>query len=148
MRKAADVSFVALRIVLAVLFIYAGMIKVVNVEAFADQIDNYRLLPYLINALAAAILPWLEIVCGSLLLLGPWRKGAALGLAVLNVMFLIAVTSALARGLDITCGCFSLADAGMRIGVTKLVENIFLTAGAFIVYYRTLLAPSKSLDQV
>jgi putative oxidoreductase len=145
--RVLNVFLVALRIALALLFIYAGMIKAFNVEAFAAQIDNYRLLPYFLSTLVAAILPWLEMLCGSLLLLRFWRKGAALGLAVLNVVFLFAVVSALARGLDITCGCFSLADTGMRIGITKLVENILLTTGAFIVYYHALSAPAKSLDQ-
>jgi putative oxidoreductase len=145
--RVLNAFLVALRIALALLFIYAGLIKVVNIEAFANQIDNYRLLPYFTNALVAAILPWLEILCGSLLLLRFWRKGAALVLVTLNVIFLFAVVSALARGLDITCGCFSLSDTGMRIDVTKLVENILLTAGAFVVYYQALLVPSKSLDQ-
>ena len=94
------------RIVLGAVFIYAGVVKVADTTAFAGSIAAYRILPYFGNYLLASVLPWLEIICGAILVVG-WRvRGAAVVIALLNVVFIVALLSALARGLDIDCGCF------------------------------------------
>ena len=94
------------RLVLAAVFIYAGFIKAHDVIAFAGQIANYQLLPYAWNYLVAATLPYLELLCGFLLLLNRRVRPALLVLLVLNLVFIAALASAQARGFDIDCGCF------------------------------------------
>jgi uncharacterized membrane protein YphA (DoxX/SURF4 family) len=98
------------RIVLGAIFLYAGALKVVDPKAFAGSIEAYRLLPYFGNYLAASIIPWIEIICGLVLVTG-WR--AKLGATVtilLNLVFIAAMVSAIARGLEIDCGCFKQGD--------------------------------------
>ena len=97
-----DILELVLRWALALVFIYAGAVKIMDPNGFAEQIDNYRVLPYILVTLMAAILPWIEVLCGLLLILGKSIKGSSLILIVLNVVFLIAISSAMARGLDIT----------------------------------------------
>lgn len=98
------------RIILGAVFIYAGIMKISDTTTFAGSIAAYRILPYFGNYLLASILPWLEILCGALLVVG-WRiRGAAVIITLLNVVFIIALLSALARGLDIDCGCFRPGD--------------------------------------
>ena len=100
-----------LRVVLATIFVYAGALKINDAVAFAGNIAAYKLLPYFAVYLAAAILPWLEICCGLLLIIG-WRVRAAAGMVVLlNIVFIIALAAAMVRGLDIDCGCFKQAGA-------------------------------------
>jgi len=94
------------RLILAAVFIYAGAIKAHDVVGFAGQIAHYQLLPYAWNYLVAAILPYLELLCGILLLLNRRVRPAVLALFILNLIFIVALGSALARGLDIDCGCF------------------------------------------
>lgn len=110
----------------ALIFILAGISKILTPTTFAQDIDNYRLLPYLLVTLMAVALPWIELVCGILLISGVGRRGAALLLLLMCVMFLIAIGSAMARGLDITCGCFTMTSNGMKVGYTRLIEDVVL----------------------
>lgn len=95
------------RLALAGVFIYAGVIKANDIAAFAGQIANYKILPYAWNYLIASILPYLELLCGMLLLLNMRVRPAVLVLFCLNVIFICALTSAMVRGFDIDCGCFN-----------------------------------------
>ena len=96
----------AVRITLGVLFIYAALLKIADPVAFAGSVAAYRILPYFASYLTAAVLPFLELVCGVLLVCGYWVKGGALIIAGMNVVFIAALASAIVRGLDIDCGCF------------------------------------------
>ncbi len=124
--KSWDRLTLLLRWFVAAIFIFAGTSKILNPDTFARDIDNYRLLPYLLVTIMAIILPWLEVLCGIFLIVGKWKKGAAITLLVLTFMFLIAIGSAIARGLDITCGCFSMTIEGTKVGYTRLVEDVVL----------------------
>jgi uncharacterized membrane protein YphA (DoxX/SURF4 family) len=76
------------------------------------MVYNYRLLPgALVNALAL-VMPWIELLVGILLVVGAWRREAALVAAVLLVVFLGAIGWNLARGHAIDCGCFDVRSAG------------------------------------
>ena len=106
MTKLRLILFHASRLLLGGIFIYAGVLKGQDPVAFAGQVANYQLLPYAWNYLVAAILPYLEILCGSLLILNRWVRPATLILGVLNLVFIVALSSLLVRGIDIDCGCF------------------------------------------
>lgn len=135
--------FLALRWFIGALFIYAAIAKIANPMAFAAQVDNYRLLPYFWVTLVAAILPWLELACGLLLIFGKWLPGTTLVLVILNLAFLIAIITALAKGLDISCGCFSVGGEGTRIGIKKLIENILLSLATIAIYWHVLSSSAK-----
>jgi uncharacterized membrane protein YphA (DoxX/SURF4 family) len=125
-----------LKWLVAAIFIFAGISKLLNPATFARDIDNYRLLPYLLVTLMAIILPWLEVLCGIFLIVGSWKRGAAFVLLVLTFMFLIAISSAIARGLDISCGCFSMTLEGTKIGYTRLIEDVILFAIILLINLR------------
>jgi len=98
----------SVRIILGAIFVYASLDKIANPQAFADIINNYRVLPVqLVNPLAI-FLPWLEFITGLFLISGKWVKGSLLIYSTLLVIFIIALSQALIRGLDISCGCFSV----------------------------------------
>ena len=99
-------AYLGSRLTLAVVFIYAGVVKSNDIVAFAGQIANYQILPYAWNYLVASILPYLELLCGLLLLLNLRVRPAVLVLFVLNVIFMFVLSSAIIRGFDIDCGCF------------------------------------------
>ncbi len=120
----------------ALIFLYAGVVKIANPVLFAEQIDNYRLLPYLLVTIMAIFLPWLEVFCALLLILGKWTRGASLILMVLVAVFLVAIASAMARGLDITCGCFGATAESSKVGWQKLIEDVFLFAAIALVFYQ------------
>ncbi len=98
--------WLALRLGLGALFIYASLYKIVSPGAFAHQIYNYKILPpWAINPVAI-VLPWLQFFCGLALLINRGVRGASVLIFAMLVVFQAAVASALVRGLNISCGCF------------------------------------------
>lgn len=95
-----------LRITLGSLFIYAGSVKALNPEVFAADIESYHLLPYWMVYLLALYLPFLELLCGGLLIFKKAYLPVLTILAGLMLVFTLAIASAWIRGLDISCGCF------------------------------------------
>ena len=126
---------ITLRWSIAVIFIVAGITKILNPFTFAEDIDNYRMLPYLLVTIMAIVMPWLEIFSGIFLVVGKLRQGAIFILLLLNVIFLIAITSAIIRGLDITCGCFAITNEGTKVGITRLIQDILLFVSLIYIYY-------------
>ena len=95
-----------LAIAVGAVFVYAGVLKALDPARFAGDITNFKLLPWHATVLLALYLPWLEIICGAALIFKQLYSGALLLLGLLCVVFLGALGSAKARGLDISCGCF------------------------------------------
>lgn len=95
------------RLVLGIVFVYASWDKILHPEAFSQAVQNYRIVPLAAVNLFALVLPWVELICGFLLLLGLFTGGSSLLVSLLLVLFLVALSSALIRGIDISCGCFS-----------------------------------------
>ncbi len=122
-----------LRVALGAVFIVASLDKIQNPEAFATSIANYRLLPYkLINGIAI-VLPWVELVTGTLLVLGVWIRASTMILWGLLLAFSVAISQALARGLDISCGCFSTNPVAERMSWWTLIwDLIWLSWGILI----------------
>jgi putative oxidoreductase len=96
------------------IFIYAGVMKIFDPVGFANDIDNYKILPWPLTVRLAFYLPWLEILCGLAVILGLLYRGGLLILTVLISIFILASVIAKARGLDITCGCFGHASKYLR----------------------------------
>ena len=84
------------------------------------------------NALAV-MLPWVEALTGLLLVVGLWRREAALTSALLLAMFLVAVGWALAHGIDVeNCGCFSVSGEGRAAGLKLILQDVGLLAVALV----------------
>jgi uncharacterized membrane protein YphA (DoxX/SURF4 family) len=99
--------FDILRILFGGVFIYASISKILNPKAFAEVVFNYRVLPDVLINLAAVVLPWIEAIAGLGVVLKRWIVGS---LAILNgllVIFSALILLSIARGIDISCGCFS-----------------------------------------
>jgi len=124
------IALLLARWIIAAVFLYAGVVKILDPAAFAVDINNYRLMPYPVAGMTAAVLPWLEVMCAGLLVSGRWMRGAALILVALNTVFLLAILSAMVRGLDISCGCFGSGPESSSVGIRHLVEDLLLLLGS------------------
>lgn len=120
-----------LGIAVGAVFIYAGAVKALDPGQFAADIGNYRLLPHPAAVALALYLPWLEVVCGSALVFKKMHRGALPVLVALCVVFIGALLSAKARGLDIACGCFGNAHPHPP-GMSLLLDAILLAALIFL----------------
>jgi uncharacterized membrane protein YphA (DoxX/SURF4 family) len=101
---------VAIRVLVALVFLTAAYGKVRHWTVLQGVVANYRLLPAVLAAPVAYLLPPVEAMLGAALLLGlgsPWPESGA---AVLLLLFAAGMGINLARGRRyIDCGCFQSA---------------------------------------
>jgi uncharacterized membrane protein YphA (DoxX/SURF4 family) len=82
------------------------------------------------------VFPWIEAVCGLALVFGRFEKGAALVVSLMMVVFTGLILYNGYRGLNIACGCFSLAaHAPSNIAVNTLRNLLILAAGAWVLFF-------------
>ena len=131
-----------LRLVLGVVFIYASIDKIDKPGGFAEAIYNYRMMPHATIDLMAIVMPWLELLCGILIIIGLFVRGSALLIGFMLLVFIVAISFALVRGLDISCGCFKV-EGGHTLALGLLVRDILMFfASAVVVIFG---GPSFSL---
>src|SRR5438046_10009843 len=99
-----------LAVIVGGIFVYAGVLKIIDPVQFGLDIDNYKMLPWLVSVRLAFYLPWLEILCGLAIIFRVLCRGGLSILTLLVLVFIGATIAAKARGLDITCGCFGHAS--------------------------------------
>jgi putative oxidoreductase len=142
-----DKMIFLLSLVLATVFIYAGISKFRDPLQFADSIAAFALLPATFVNLVALSIPPLEVVCGLLLLWSSSRRLGALTVGVASAIFFIALASALLRGLTLDCGCFG-AGAPSRPGMwLELALDAVLGAASLLIYLRSI-ARSSAADSL
>jgi uncharacterized membrane protein YphA (DoxX/SURF4 family) len=108
--KAGPLIFAMGRIVLGAVFVWASWDKILDPAAFAEAIANYQIVSPALGGPAALILPWIELVCGACLILNRWTRGSALICTLLLAVFMGALGYNIHRGMDISCGCFTLDE--------------------------------------
>src|SRR6059036_1280834 len=118
-------------LIVAGIFIYAGAIKALDPVQFANDIDNYKILPWPISVALAFYLPWLEIFCGFALVVRLLYRGALSILTMLILTFTLVTIAAKVRGLDITCGCFGHASQHWSFPA-HLATNLGILAGLIV----------------
>ena len=123
---------VAVRIALGLVFVYAGILKIIDPVAFAGSVAAYKILPYGLNYLVAAILPWVEVTCGALLMAGYRIRAAACIIISMNFVFMVAFASTIVRGLDVDCGCFRQGGKKTAAWIAILRDALFLAAAIFL----------------
>lgn len=108
--RARNVLIWILRLGAAGLFLYAAVLKVLDPREFLTAIESFRLFPYPVALAGVYLVPWLEITAAVALLTPALRAGGVLTLLVLMLFFTGIIMVSLARGLDITCGCFGATN--------------------------------------
>jgi uncharacterized membrane protein YphA (DoxX/SURF4 family) len=96
----------AARLLLGGVALYAGGIKLGDLDGSAWAVRAYDLLPDDLADAAGHVLPFAEVLLGLLLVVGLATRWAAAGFGLLLLAFSVGIASAWARGLAIDCGCF------------------------------------------
>lgn len=113
----------ACRWVLAAVFLFAGLPKIVNPHEFALIIDAYGLLPEMAVMPVAYILPLAEVIAALAILRG--RIEGLWSAAFMMICFIAVLSYGIHFGLDIDCGCFGPEDpehkafSGLRIALIR-----------------------------
>lgn len=98
------------RILVAAVFLYAGIVKAGTSERFAMTIAQFSILPPQAVGIAAMVLPWLEILAAVLLLVPVTARLGAVSAAGLLVVFIGVLAWGIHQGWAIDCGCFGNGD--------------------------------------
>ncbi len=125
-----------MRLYIGSVFVIAALPKIASPYDFALSVATYQILPLSAVNLFAIVVPWLELSAGMLLIAGFWTRPAALIASALMVMFIVALSIALAKGLDINCGCFASSDAADEIGYRTLFRDFsWLVLSIFLLFF-------------
>lgn len=115
------------RLILGGVLIFSGASKRAQpVEEFAVVVESYGILPPDPSQSAAAVLPWVELFVGFALVFGYFTPLASAGAGALLAIFLLALISTKARGIELpNCGCFG---AGLHVPawVTMTMDSLLL----------------------
>jgi uncharacterized membrane protein YphA (DoxX/SURF4 family) len=138
-----DVVGTLARLGLAAVWLISGGIKAADPDQTYVAVRAYDVLPTAGVEVVAALLPWLELALGALLVAGIGTRLVAVLSAVLLLAFVAGVTQAWARGLSIDCGCFGGGGA-VESGETTYVQELLRDAG-FLVMAGWLIARPRTL---
>lgn len=117
------------RLAIGVVLVAAAAPKIADPGAFAWAVGRYEF-PWAPAGPVAVFLPWIELFAGLAVLAIPALRRGALGLAAgLFAGFAAAGAAALLGGLNIPCGCFSLASDAAPLGWGHVAANL---AGACV----------------
>ncbi|OGL42544.1 MAG: hypothetical protein A2161_20525 [Candidatus Schekmanbacteria bacterium RBG_13_48_7] len=125
-----------LRVIMGSLFVYASIDKIINPKAFFEIVTNYHSLPHAAIPIFSVILPWIECLAGSFLILGIFSKNNSLVLVLLLSLFAIAIFAANLRGINTACGCFTTSNGGKADWGLILRDLLLIFAGIQILLGR------------
>jgi uncharacterized membrane protein YphA (DoxX/SURF4 family) len=134
----------AARLLLGLVLVVAGALKLPDPAAAVRAVRAYRLLPEGLVGPVAFGLPVVEIAVGLALLAGVFVRTAAVAAAVLMVVFVAAVGSAWARGLQIDCGCFG-GGGQVGAGQTAYPAEVARDVGLLLVALALARRPASRL---
>jgi len=124
--------------VLAGVFGWSGLHKVIDPAGFSLSVFRVHLIPYAVVNVVSLWIAWLEFTCAIVLLFIPRFRVAALWLVLcLLIVFSLGLGINLILGSHMACGCFSSSPMAHPISWLELLKNlglIFVDIYALIAY--------------
>lgn len=96
------------RLIPGIVFVYAGITKIVNIPWFIRSIEAYQI-PFLqapFSDILGHVLPIVEIIAGLLLVVGLLTRGSAAAILLMLLAFMGGIVWVWSQGISIDCGCF------------------------------------------
>ncbi len=113
-----------LRLLLASVFLVAGIVKLLGLADFVQSVGDFGLVPDGFVYQTAVLVVVAELVIGSAVALN--RRWSLVGVLVLLGLFFTVLIYGIVLGLDIHCGCFG---PGIRV---SLKSQLFLDVGLVV----------------
>jgi len=123
-----DIVGTVARLGLAAVWLISGTLKAIDPDQTYVAVKAYDVLPKSSLEVVAALLPWVEIAFGVLLLAGAGIRIVAVLSLLLLAVFMAGVAQAWARGLAIDCGCFGGGGA-VDPGDTAYLQEVLRDTG-------------------
>lgn len=121
------------RLGLGLVFVWAGAVKLLDIQAFGVVLARYSLLPEALLLPAAVGLPLLEVVAGLGLMAGV--RGSLGLVSGMLALFAGVLWFGVLQGLEIDCGCFSPGELASHDGLRQaLYRDLAMLAVAAHLY--------------
>ena len=143
--RVRDVVGLLARLVLGGTLVAAGVLKVGDPGGSIRAVNAYQLLPLGVAEWVGYALPYVEIAVGLLLVVGLFTRFSAAVAVLLMAAFVIGISSAWARGLQIDCGCFG-GGGVVAPGETNYVPDLARDAGLLLLALWLLVRPHSTLS--
>jgi uncharacterized membrane protein YphA (DoxX/SURF4 family) len=140
-RRSMRQTVLALRVILAGIFLYSGLIKASASAQFAIALAPFTLVPETWIRPLSILLPLSEIAAGLLILVSPTKHIGAGLIFLLCVLFAMVLSWALANGIVVSCSCFGQDDqpSAMKM-MLALGRDLCLAGLALVVILERTLA--------
>lgn len=123
---------------IGLIFIYAGIIKLLDPMTFAVLIDAYGIVPEILLMPLAIMLPALELAAGIGILFDTEKSLSII--SGLLLLFIAILGYGIWMGLDVDCGCFGPEDPEAKafhgLRTTLYRDMVMLVTVAFIYGWR------------
>jgi putative oxidoreductase len=114
----------ACRLIMGGVFLTAGLAKIGDPIRFFSTLLHFQLFPPTIIPFLAVYIPWLELLLGLSLVFGILHRTSGMLLALLNVLFALAILSLVLRGIEVDCGCFGLLADMLQLPDTADMKTV------------------------
>lgn len=141
-----DAIGTVVRLGLAAVWLVSGAIKAADPNQTYAAVLAYRVLPAGVVGPVAAVLPFLELAFGLLILLGIGHRVMGVLSGLLLLIYIAGVAQSWARGLSIDCGCFG-GGGNVPAGQTQYPQEILRDIG-FLALSVWLVVRPRSLFSV
>lgn len=120
-----------------------GAGKLLDLEGFTRVIATYDVLPSILLWPAAISMTAAELALAAWLFSGANLRLAAIAATLMHCLFLVWISAALWRGLEIeNCGCFGVFFA-RPLTPTTLIEDGVMVAVCLLLYTLAVLSPNE-----
>jgi uncharacterized membrane protein YphA (DoxX/SURF4 family) len=121
-------SVVGIRLLVGGVFLIAGIAKLkINRSTFGKAIQSYDLLPDPLAHTLAIVLPFVEVIVGSMMVLGFFTEPSIMTALLLLFVFTSATIITLLRRKKVEgCGCFGSASKMKPLRWTLVIRNMVL----------------------
>ncbi|MBI4800777.1 MAG: DoxX family protein [Desulfarculus sp.] len=121
------------RLGLGLVFVWAGAVKLLDIQAFGVVLARYSFLPEALLPPAAVGLPLMEVVAGLGLMAGV--RGSLSLITGMLALFAGVLWFGVLQGLEIDCGCFSPDELASHDGLRQaLYRDLAMLAVAAHLY--------------
>ena len=126
---------VIMRFILGSVFLWAGVVKIPDLELFSYTVRAYNLLPEFLILPVTILIPYLECVIGLCLVVGFWTHANTLIASGLLVAFAGALSTKIYQGVNMSCGCFGF---GTERGSLEwvLLQDVLLLSFALVLFWK------------
>ncbi len=114
------------RFLLAGIFLWAGVAKLMNPWAFADRVADFQFFPEILVNGIAIVVPVVELAAAGLLLSWRWTRQGALLSILLTLGFAVLFGWAAMHGRPVQCSCFGGGEFFGTSAMVGLVRALIL----------------------